>query len=82
MQGAKLPPQWKGPLARGEEVAVVCAVATLARLTTGRAMNRNLQAAKMANQIVVVHASPGGELVALVAQWQNEGRPVAVLSGS
>ena len=81
VQGAKLPPPWKAPLEHGE-MAVVSAIATPARLTTERAMNRNLQVAKMANQIVVAHASPGGELAALVVQWQNEGRPVAVLSGS
>jgi uncharacterized protein YdbL (DUF1318 family) len=73
VDGAKLPPEWVGPLAQGY-LAVVGAASTARRLTGEVATERNNLVAQLANDIVVAHASPGGVLASLVAQWQLVGQ--------
>ena len=75
--GAKLQPEWVEPLSHGL-MAVVSANLTTTRLTSEVAMARNNLVAELAATIVVVHASPGGGLAGLVAQWRLE-RPQAVV---
>lgn len=79
VQGARLPPEWTEPLAKGR-LAVVSSASTAGRLTTQLATKRNAQAAHVAQCIVVAHASPGGALADLVAQWRAEGRDVTLLA--
>ncbi len=67
--GARLPPKWVEPLAQGH-LAVVSAATTATRLTGEVAMARNHLVAHLASDIVVAHASPGGALASLLAQWQ------------
>lgn len=43
---------------------------TAARLTGELAMARNQLVAQLATDIVVAHASPGGALTGLLAEWQ------------
>lgn len=69
--GAKLPPEWIEPLNQGL-MAVVSANLTTTRLTDEVAMARNTLVAQLATTIVVAHASPGGRLADLVAQWRLE----------
>ena len=78
VSSAKLPPAWAEPLAQGR-MAVVSSVNTLTRLTSEAAALRNAQVAQLATSIVVAHASPGGSLAALVAQWLQEERRVTML---
>jgi predicted Rossmann fold nucleotide-binding protein DprA/Smf involved in DNA uptake len=68
VSGAKLPPEWVEPLSLGL-MTVVSANMTTTRLTNEVAMGRNNLAAQLANTIVVAHASHGGGLAGLVAQW-------------
>ena len=75
---AKLPPAWAEPLAQGR-MAVVSSVSTVTRLTSEAATLRNAQVAQLATSIVVAHASPGGSVAGLMAQWLQEERRVAVL---
>ena len=75
--GAKLPPEWIEPLNQGL-MAVVSANLTTTRLTDEVAMARNTLVAQLATTIVVAHASPGGRLADLVAQWRLE-RPHSVV---
>ena len=75
---AKLPAAWAEPLAQGR-MAVVSSISTAARLTSEAAALRNAQVAQLATSIVVAHASPGGSLAGLVAQWLQEGRRLTVL---
>jgi len=75
LQGARLPPEWLEPLAQGR-MAVLSAASTARRLTTERADQRNQWVARLASQIVVAHASPGGQLSALCEQWRAAGRSV------
>ena len=75
--GARLPPEWIEPLNRGL-MAVVSANLTTTRLTDEVAMARNTLVAQLATTIVVAHASPGGRLASLVAQWRLE-RPHSVV---
>lgn len=78
-QGAKLPPEWAEPLEQGH--LTVMSVATAAtRLTDEVATARNNLVAQLATDIVVAHASPGGALASLLAQWQlGEQRRINVL---
>ena len=78
VSSAKLPPAWAVPLAQGR-MAVVSSVSAVTRLTSEAATLRNAQVARLATSIVVAHASPGGSLAGLVAQWQQEERRVVVL---
>lgn len=77
VSGAKLPPEWVEPLSQGL-MAIVSANLTTTRLTNVVAMARNNLAAQWATTILVAHASPGGGLAGLVAQWRLE-RPQAVV---
>ena len=65
--------RWTEPLAQGH-MAVVSAASTAARLTGELAMARNQLVAHLATDIVVAHASPGGALAGLLAQWQMDRR--------
>ena len=78
VSSAKLPAAWAEPLAQGR-MAVVSSVNTLTRLTSEAAALRNAQVAQLATSIVVAHASPGGSLAALVAQWLQDERRVTML---
>jgi predicted Rossmann fold nucleotide-binding protein DprA/Smf involved in DNA uptake len=80
VQGAKLPPEWDGALAKGS-LAVVSGVAAVGRLTQQLATGRNALVAQLAHNIVVAHASPAGSLAAQVEQWRQEGRRLDVLAG-
>lgn len=73
--GARLPPEWSEPLAQGR-MAVVSAAARSGRLTEALAAQRNEWVAILARQIVVAHASPGGRLAVLCAEWTLAGRSV------
>jgi len=77
VSGAKLPPEWVDPLSQGL-MAVVSANLTTTRLTSEVATARNSLVAQLATIITVAHASPGGKLAGLVAQWGLE-RPQAVV---
>lgn len=80
VQGVKLPPEWAEPLAQGHLAAVVSVATTATRLTGEVATARNHLVAQLATNIVVAHASPGGALASLLAQWQmDEQRLVRVL---
>lgn len=81
VEGAKLPPEWIEPLAQGQ-MAVVSAATATTRLTGEVAMARNNLVAQLTTHIVVAHASPGGALEGLCAQWQVHGRQVTALSST
>ena len=78
VSSAKLPVAWAEPLAQGR-IAVVSSISTPTRLTSEAATLRNAQVGQLATSIVVAHASPGGSLAGLVAQWLQEERRVVVL---
>jgi len=79
VQKATLPPEWSGPMAEGC-MAVVSSMATASRLTQQLAIERNVLAARLADRIVVAHASPDGTLAAQVRYWQQEGVQVEGLA--
>ena len=81
LQGAKLPPEWAEPLAKGH-MTVLSGVTTAGRLTQQLAYERNAQVARLAKKIVVPHASPGGSLAEQLGQWRLDGRQVEVLLAS
>lgn len=73
--GARLPPEWTELLAQ-DRMAVVSAAARSGRLTETLAAQRNEWVAALARQIVVAHASPGGQLAVLCDEWTLAGRSV------
>lgn len=80
VNGAKLPSEWAEPVAQGR-MAVVSVASTAARLTSELAMARNQLVAQLATDIVVAHASPGGALAGLLAQWQVDKHGLVTLLG-
>lgn len=79
VEGAKLPSEWAELLAQGH-MAVVSAATAATRITGELATARNNLVAQLATQIVVAHASPGGELERLCARWRAQGRQVLAAS--
>ncbi len=79
LEGARLPHEWAEPLEQ-DHMAVVSAATAAVRLTGELAAARNNLVAQLASQIMVAHASLGGALEGLGAQWQAEGRQVIWLS--
>ena len=75
---AKLPSGWAEPLAQGH-MAAVSAATDATRLTEKAATARNITVAELAAQIVVAHASRGGALGDLYAQWLADGRQLQLL---
>jgi len=73
--GARLPVHWAEPLTQGH-MAVISAVNHSTRLTKALAARRNEWVAKLADQIVVAHASRGGQLAVLCEKWDLAGRAV------
>jgi predicted Rossmann fold nucleotide-binding protein DprA/Smf involved in DNA uptake len=69
---AKLPVTWQEPLQQGL-MAVVSGERPAGRLTAAQAMERNQLAASLAGQIVVAHASPGGQLECSCECWTAQG---------
>lgn len=73
VEGARLAPEWAEPLLQ-DRMTVLSAATSVGRLTEALAAQRNQWVAHLARQIVVAHASPGGRLAELCAQWCVEGR--------
>ena len=81
VNGATLPSEWTEPVAQGR-LTVVSVATTAARLTSELAIARNQLVAQLATDIVVAHASPGGALAGLLAQWQVEKQRLVTVLGS
>lgn len=69
--GAALPSEWRDAIATGK-LAVVSRAANTQRLTAQAAEDRNDLAARLADRIVIAHASPGGRLSQQQARWVFE----------
>ena len=70
--GASLNRAWHGALDAGKMAVVSCSASTQ-RLTEQAANDRNEIAARLADRVVVGHASDGGALARQCARWQVEG---------
>jgi predicted Rossmann fold nucleotide-binding protein DprA/Smf involved in DNA uptake len=79
VKGARLPAAHMTALEQGH-MAVVSPAMRNQRLTQELAAQRNAWVAELAHQIVVGHASPGGQLAALCEHWQSAGRTVLHLT--
>lgn len=79
VDGARLPAAHMKALEQGH-MAVVSPALDNQRLTQELATQRNAWVAELAHQIVVGHASPGGQLKALCEHWQSAGRAVLHLA--
>lgn len=66
--GARLKPDWETAIAE-RRMAVVSGVAETKRLTGEQAFLRNELVVKLAERIVIAHASPGGGLERLVQRF-------------
>ena len=70
--GASLNNAWRGALDAGRMAVVSCSASTQ-RLTEQAANERNEIAARLADRIVVGHASPDGTLARQYARWLADG---------
>lgn len=75
----RLSPVWRAALALGH-MAVVSRCDTSLRLTREQARERNEQAARLSDAIVIAYASAGGELTRQSASWRDEGLAVHYLT--
>ena len=76
--GAKLKPEWKLAIAEGR-MAVVSASTKRQRLTQENAVQRNELAGRLADRIVIAHASNSGTLTAQANTWASQGLQVLYL---
>ena len=76
---ASLRSEWRTALDAGK-LAVVCRTQTVDRLTQQSADERNDLAARLADQVVVAHASMGGSLARQCALWSGDGLKVRYLA--
>lgn len=72
VSGASLDKTWHGAIDAGR-MAVVSRAARTLRLTEQAANDHNDIAARLADRIVVGHASPHGTLPRQCARWQADG---------
>ncbi len=79
--GASLHSTWRDAFA-AKKMAVVSASATRERLTARAAGDRNELAARLADRVVVAHASPGGQLSGQCDRWLSEGLLVERLAAN
>lgn len=81
VSGATLDSTWHGAIGAGR-MAVVSRAARNQRLTGQAAHDRNDIAARLANQIVVGHASPDGTLARQCVRWLSDGLSLRYLDGA
>lgn len=79
--GASLRSEWRAALDTGS-LAVISRTQKTQRLTQQSAEERNDLAARLADQIVVAHASTGGSLAQHCACWLADGLNVCQADGS
>jgi predicted Rossmann fold nucleotide-binding protein DprA/Smf involved in DNA uptake len=58
----RVPPEWKKPLAAGRLLILSAFAATATRVTAALAARRNEFVAALADEVHIVHATPGGRL--------------------
>lgn len=75
----RLPPDWAEPLAQ-DRMAVVGPATGRGRLTEALASQRNQWVAALAGDVVVAHASQGGQLAVQCQQWSAAGRRIRWLT--
>ncbi len=78
VETATLKREWQGALSTGR-MAVVSLSAQTRRLTEQAALDRNEVAARLADRIVIGHASPAGALARQSARWLGAGMCVKPL---
>ena len=77
---ARLKPEWEAAIVGGSMAVVSCSTQAK-RLTSTEALERNELAARLAERIVIAHASAGGGLARQSASWVSRGLPVLNLAG-
>ena len=78
---ARLKPEWETAIAKGSMVVVSCSTQAK-RLTSEEALQRNELAARLAERIVIAHASKGGSLARQAETWARQGLSVLNLADS
>ena len=78
IKSARLPNSWLEAIRHGHLV-IVSATDVSPQVTEQRAAARNHMAARLATNIVIAHASPGGSLEAQAGIWRSCGFAVCCL---
>ena len=78
----RVPAGWKKPLADGRLLSLSCFRPEESRPTTKLASRRNKLVAALADEVFIIHATPGGHIALLSEQFQQWGvRVVRVVGG-
>ncbi|MCA1595500.1 MAG: hypothetical protein LC772_03620 [Chloroflexi bacterium] len=76
---ARLAPEWRAPLSEGRLLLISHFDSGISRVTADSAMRRNRIAAALADELVVVYASPGGKTEQFCREVISWGKPVLTL---
>jgi hypothetical protein len=76
---ARLKPEWEAAIVWGSMAVVSCSTQAK-RLSSAEALERNELAARLAERIVIAHASKGGSLDGQAESWASRGLPVLNLA--
>lgn len=76
----RVPAEWKEPMARGRLLVVSPFAAGVRRATKETAQERNRFVARMADAVLVAHATPGGKTEALCREIVGWGKPLLTLA--
>lgn len=75
IKGMRIPVAWRGPLEDGRLLILSPFEAKHRRLTVKLAQQRNEFVAALADEVFVIHASPGGKLESLAKETVTSGKP-------
>jgi DNA recombination-mediator protein A len=78
----RVPAEWKEPMARGRLLVVSPFAAGVRRATKETARERNRFVARMADAVLVVHATPGGKMEALCHEIAGWGKPLLTFASA
>lgn len=79
LEGMRVPPQWQAAIGSGRMLVLSPFRATQRRASEATADERNRLVAALAEQVLIVHAAPGGKTEQLCRDMIALGKPIAVL---
>ncbi len=81
LQSMRVPAAWRAPLEE-QRLLVISPFPDRARRSTAElALRRNAFVAALADELLILHASPGGKIEQLGLQWLDRGKRVHLLEG-
>jgi len=76
----RTPAAWRMPIETGRMLLLSAFAADIKRADRANASHRNLLAASLANDILIIHAEPGSKIEALYVRIQANGKTIKILT--